>query len=79
MCLEWERVETDKTREVGRGHIRKSFMGQYEEYGFYSKYSVSHWRVLSREQWCDEHFTGNEGVEKNFAKEEALITYQLIK
>lgn len=42
MWLEWEGVETDKIRELGRGHIRKGLVGQYEECGFYSNYSASH-------------------------------------
>ena len=47
-------------------------MGQDEECVFYSKYSVSHWRVLGRE--LDQHFIEREGVEKIIAKEEAFIT-----
>ena len=50
----------------------KGLVGQDEECVFYSKYSVSHWRVLGRE--LDQHFIEREGVEKIFAKEEAFIT-----
>lgn len=72
MWLEWERVETDKIREVGKGQVEKGLVGQDEECVFYSKYSVGHWRALGRE--LDQHFIEQEGIEKIFAKEEALIT-----